>query len=440
MKFSNLGRKAAALVSTLALGACLSSCGSGTIGYLYVLGQLTSSGSFGQINGFKIDDRTGNLTNMVNSPYSSGGSNPGNAVVFPGGQYLFVLNKGIATTAPSGQCPANTGGGVVSEFLIGGDGVLTFLQNWVSSGINPVWISADPTGSYLYVLDQAASTPGPLGNTCNLDTTSANSNVKNKVPDGDITVFALNSTTGRLTLVQNQQANDGFGHPLTFFPVGPHPTMLHTAGGYVYTMNTADQSVFVDSTISAGQLTATQTLTQPTGGINITSIGTSSNGNYIYITDEGLGGSNPSYIRIFTIGSNGALSTLVTGAQTNLPLTSNPVWTLASANGKYLYVVNQGNNANPNTITSNISAFTVESTGQLQQVVDPSNPYPAGSGPVCMVEDPTNQYVYVSNYTDSTVTGYILDANTGQLSPLSRTTVFPISGQASCLTVSGFTS
>ncbi len=157
MKFSNFGRKAAALVSTLALGAGLSSCGSGTIGYLYVLGQLTNSGSFGQISGFKIDDRTGNLTNMVNSPYTSGGTNPGNAVVFPGGRFLFVLNKGIATTATSGHCPANTGGGTISEFLIGGDGVLTFQQNYTSQGINPVWISADSSGRYLYVLDQAAS-------------------------------------------------------------------------------------------------------------------------------------------------------------------------------------------------------------------------------------------------------------------------------------------
>ncbi len=105
MKFCNLGRKAAALVSTLALGACLSSCGSGTIGYIYALGQLTSSGTFGQISGFKIDDRTGNLTNMVGSPYSSGGFNPGNAVVFAGGRYIFVLNKGIPVAAPAGSMP-----------------------------------------------------------------------------------------------------------------------------------------------------------------------------------------------------------------------------------------------------------------------------------------------------------------------------------------------
>ena len=135
MKFSNFGRKAAALVSTLALGAGLSSCGSGTIGYLYVTGQLTNSGSFGQISGFKIDDRTGNLTNMVNSPYTSGGTNPGNAVVFPGGRFLFVLNKATGGITSS-----------ISEFLIGGDGVLTFQQNYFSQGLSPQWIAVDSSG------------------------------------------------------------------------------------------------------------------------------------------------------------------------------------------------------------------------------------------------------------------------------------------------------
>jgi len=437
MKFSNFGRKAAALVSTLALGAGLSSCGSGTIGYLYVLGQLTNSGSFGQISGFKIDDRTGNLTNMVNSPYTSGGTNPGNAVVFPGGRFLFVLNKGIATTATSGHCPANTGGGTISEFLIGGYGVLTFQQNYTSQGINPVWISADSSGRYLYVLDQAATTPQLGGGTkCDIDATTTG------VPDGDITVFSVATDTGRLTTIQNEQVKDGTGAQLNFFPVGAKPTMLRVIGSYVYSLDTGDQSVYIYSAGSSGQLVATQNAVQPTGGINITSIGSGSGGSYVYITDAGTGVSPyTNYIRIYTIGSNGALASLATGPQVNAPLTSNPVWTMVSQNGKYLYVVNQGNNASQNSVASSITAYTIASgTGQLQLIADPNNPYPAGSGPVCMVEDPTNQYVFVSNYNDSTVTGYLINANTGQLSALTRTTVFPISGQASCLTVSGYTS
>ena len=74
---------------------------------------------------------------------------------------------------------------------------------------------------------------------------------------------------------------------------------------------------------------------------------------------------------------------------------------------------------------------------QYQQISDPpNNPYPIGAGPVCMVEDPSNQYIYTSN-GDGTVTGKILDHNKGELSNLSRGSTFTAVGQATCLAVSG---
>jgi len=414
MKFSNFGRKAAALVSTLALGAGLSSCGSGTIGYLYALGQLTNSGSFGQISGFKIDDRTGNLTNMVNSPYPSGGVNPGNAVVFPGGRFLFVLDKGTGGSTAS-----------VAEFLIGGDGVLTYQTSFYSQGLSPQWIAVDSSGRYLYVLDQV----NPAG------TTDVNGHV-----EGDITVFGVATDTGKLTVIPNQQVTVGGNTLLNYFPVGYKPTMVRVIGNFVYSLDTGDQTVYIYSSGTNGQLVAAQSAVQPTGGTNITSIGSTPGGSYVYITDagNGVGPAYANFIRVYTVGSNGALASLNNSPFPNASLTSNPVWTLVSQNGKYLYVVNQGNNSNTPAAVSSITAFNILTTGQLSQI--PDSPYPAGSGPVCMVEDPTNQYVYVSNYNDSTVTGYLINANTGQLSALTRTTVFPISGQASCLVVSGYTS
>jgi len=413
MKFSNFGRKAAALVSTLALGAGLSSCGSGTIGYLYVLGQLTNSGSFGQISGFKIDDRTGNLTNMVNSPYPSAGVNPGNAVVFPGGRFLFVLDKATG---------GNTGS--IAEFLIGGDGVLTYQTSFFSQGLSPQWIAVDSSGRYLYVLDQA----NPSG------TTDNNGHV-----EGDITVLGVATDTGKLTTIQNQQVTVGGNTLLNYFPVGYKPTMLRVIGNYVYTLDTGDQTAYIYTSGTNGQLVAAQSAVQPLGTANATSIGSTPGGSYVYITDAGNGvAPYTNYTWVYTVGSNGALASLNNSPFTNALLTANPVWTLVSQNGKYLYVVNQGNNASTPTTASSITAYNILTTGQLSLI--PDSPYPAGSGPVCMVEDPTNQYVYVSNHNDSTVTGYLINANTGQLSALQRTTVFPISGQASCLVVSGYTS
>jgi hypothetical protein len=54
-----------------------------------------------------------------------------------------------------------------------------------------------------------------------------------------------------------------------------------------------------------------------------------------------------------------------------------------------------------------------------------------------MVEDPSSQYVYTSNTNDGTVTGKLINSNTGQLSDLSRGSVFQATGLATCLAVSG---
>ncbi len=56
-----------------------------------------------------------------------------------------------------------------------------------------------------------------------------------------------------------------------------------------------------------------------------------------------------------------------------------------------------------------------------------------------MVEDLSNQYVYTSNNVDSTVTGFRIDSNSGELRNLTRGSTFPTVGQPSCLALSGAT-
>jgi DNA-binding beta-propeller fold protein YncE len=112
------------------------------------------------------------------------------------------------------------------------------------------------------------------------------------------------------------------------------------------------------------------------------------------------------------------------------------VYTLVDSKNKYLYVANQSS-TNSTTPNSSISAFNIQSNVTLQEIPDPpNNPYPVGGGPVCMVEDPSNQYLYTSN-GDGTVTGKVLFAPSGQLSNLTRGSQFTAVGQATCLAVSG---
>jgi len=419
MTLSRIGRITMALVVSVAMGLGMTSCGGGTIGYMWVLGT-----QYNQIAGFKIDDYTGNLTQAVGSPYASGGTNPIMLTLKSGGQYLYVLNGGIPATATSPGTPGN-----IAMFSVGGDGTLTFQQSYNSQGTNPVWISTDSSGNYLYVLDQQAPDFATTGN-------------------GDITAFSLDPNTGRPSLITNAQVKGPTGAQLTYFEVGPHPTELaYSASGCIYTLDVPQTTTNGVSTPTAGMQTifpyavstTTGQLTQTTNStIALPSTAATSvnvGGNYVYVTDAGTTGSTGSILP-YTQGTSCSLSPVTGGTVTNLPTTSNPIQTLTvtGSAGSYLYVANHSS-ANSNYAYSSISAFTILSNGQLQAVADPNNPYSVGSGPVCIAEDPTKQYIYTSNYS-GTVTGKLLSASKGQLSALTRGSTFPAVGLASCMVIS----
>ncbi len=83
-----------------------------------------------------------------------------------------------------------------------------------------------------------------------------------------------------------------------------------------------------------------------------------------------------------------------------------PVNSLTSSSGKFLYVLNYKSTGTTTNSNSTISAFTINSQGQLAPLSDSTNnPYAVGSGPLCIVQDPSNQYIYITDYNDSTVTG-----------------------------------
>lgn len=415
MKLSRIGRVSMALVVSVAMGLGMTACGGGTIGFMWVLGT-----QYNQIAGFKIDDFTGNLTAMPHSPFTSGGADPVSIVVKPGGRFVYVVNKG-GGSGPTSNLPCGSAGSI-SEFSVGGQGVLTFQQCFTSQGSTPVWAAVDTTGNFLYVLDQQAPS---------LDGAPPPAN-------GDITVFSIDPNTGRLTLVLNQQIKDPqTGLQLTYFPVGETPTMMAVSGGCLLTLNTADQTVSPYAAGTAGQLTltTTQKFNAQTG--RATSIITG--GSAVYITDAAPTASNPGgRILPFSVAATTCTLNPITGGPIgNVSPGANPVYSLVGGAGSaknFLYVANQSttDTTNPN---SSISAFQVQTNSTLLAIDPGNNPYSVGAGPVCMVEDPSNQYIYTSN-GDGTVTGKSISTQ-GFLQDLKRGSKFTATGQATCLAVSG---
>jgi 6-phosphogluconolactonase (cycloisomerase 2 family) len=416
MKLSGSGRLVlACAVSASALG--LSSCGSYTTGYLWVMeGKATANGAGNTITGYKIDNNSGNLTEMVHSPFTAGGTNPVMAVVKPGGRYVYVLNQNDPTNS-------------VAQFSVGGDGVLTFQQAFATQGGTPQWMDISAGGDFLYVLDQVSPARTSTGTVpaCTSATGLSTAGC------GSITVFSIDPDTGRLTLVQNQSVKVN-GTFLTYTPTGPAPTLIKTtAAGSVIVVN-GDQTVTSLAIGTNGQLTVSANSTQiidqsRTIGISSITIG----GSFLYLTD-----SVNNRILQYTVASTGVLQPVTGGQVNNFVANVTPVWTLTDSANRFVYVLNQ-NNTSTTTQKSSIAAYTIQSNGNLTPQSDTLNPYSVGSGPVCMVEDPSKQWVYTSNQ-DGTVTGYHIDHSTGRLTVLQHGSSFQAQGRPACLLVSGITS
>jgi 6-phosphogluconolactonase (cycloisomerase 2 family) len=101
---------------------------------------------------------------------------------------------------------------------------------------------------------------------------------------------------------------------------------------------------------------------------------------------------------------------------------SNPNLVLAANNGKWLYVLNEGDNTNNTNAQSGIAAFTIFQPYQLKPIPNGGQTAGTGAGPQCILEDPSNQFIYTANFNDSTVTGLSIDENQGNLRALSTAT------------------
>jgi 6-phosphogluconolactonase len=429
MTFRKFGKTVLTAALSSAIVFSLSSCvRSFTVGYLYVTGTVTATPSGpGIISGFKINNDNGKLTALDGLPVASGGANPVRAVLLSGGNFVYVLNRGanssggsVCTTAD--PCTNSN----ITEFAVGGNGILTPQNTFFTQGSNPIRLIADSAGQFLFALDHDA----PSGAYCGAAIPGATN-------CGDITVFSINSTTGRLSLVTNAQLTASTGTQVTYFPVPADPIDFTMASGYLMTLagapSASPTSVItapaVGQTVypytynsSNGQLTVSQSTVQYiTNGLgNPVGQGTAivyASGKVYVLDNEVLANATPGQILPYTVGTNGALQSLVGGAVADDASQTNPVYMLVESKAKYLYVANQqGANINEG---AGVVAYVIDpSSSQLSE--DPGSPFIEGTGaePQCILEDPSNQYIYTANAGDSTVTGKVLDPNSGVLTPM----------------------
>jgi 6-phosphogluconolactonase len=411
MKFRKFASRLLAGASLTGLVLLLVSCGaSNIVDYLYVISNQNSPG---QISVYDMDSESGQLYQIADSPYPSGGVNPVYEVVAPGGKYLYV---------------ANHDSNAIVMFAIGTDAKLYPLETTTTPGTEPVALAMNPSGTALYVLDYYA--PAAPGQPSYTDL--------NPGP-GAVIVYSVDPDTGDLnpTPLANGVANywdvQCFPANLTVTPNGQDLYVTNTNSVVVTTAppvtgtipqlpavcpSSGTISEFAVNSSSGTGGAQTVTGLTPIGsplpplntsmvtGITMsagsapTGIAADPGNGTVYITDSAL-----NVVDSYAIQSTGALSLTTSAPAGNMPMGA-VVFGKSGSKGTYLYV-------------SNYSDGTVSSYSLSAGVPTPISTTDSGSaGPLCMVIDPNLQrYLFVADYVGAGVGGDFLNPTTGTLTP-----------------------
>jgi len=387
MKFSKSGHALLAAAVSIGIGLGITSCGvSNIVDYVFVTASKLNPG---QIAVYRVEQGSGAMTQIPDSPYQFPGRNPVALVTSPNGKYLYVVYHDDNT---------------VVQYDIGTDGKLYPEHTYNTPGTFPTAVTINSAGDLLFVVDtyQAGYTdanPGP----------------------GALVVYPVNSNGSLGTNIANGK--------LPYWPVENNPSsvtvtaLLHvdstTDFVYVVNTNTAEQagtiSAFSYSTASGGGALTTIAGSPFPAGVAPNASASDPTGRFYYTTDSAT-----NQLIAYGIQTGGALIPVQNG-----PFKTDvyPDAVTVSPNGMFIYVANYNSN--------DISGYTIDQgTGAPSGLASAS--FATKTGPTCvMIEPALGRYLYTSNFLDNSITGYQLNPNSGILTG-TENNPYPTAGQPTC--------
>jgi len=398
------GAKSTVSIMTLAMLLGLTACDNDyTLSYVYAPSETASTS--GLINAYGIDNQTGSLRLLADSPIPSGGRKPVAIVATPpdptgkSQQAVYVINHDDST---------------VVELTVGTDGKLYPQNTYNTTGISasgaptsgsyPVALAISPSGNFLYVAytyqqGYTTASPGP----------------------GGITIFQINSDRSLGPVPAKAATSDtpaSAGYPnstIQDFPIGRMPVAI-TVSGNGSTVYVATQDAAAVNPAATGSSSQTLNLfafaaNSTTGSLsllpgesivsgNLPSSGyptgiapggvlTDANGTHLYVTD-----STGNQVIGYAIGSNGVPTLIPNGAAAT---GSQPMGMTIDPTGTYLFVANY--------ISGTVGEYTFGSGGApVISTVAASTQ--AGTGTTCVTVEPSHGiYLYASGALSNSITG-----------------------------------
>ncbi len=220
--------------------------------------------------------------------------------------------------------------------------------------------------------------------------------------DGQIETFAVDSQSGALRLGAASVSSGGV-NPVAL-AVAPDDLNLYVA-------NQNNNTVVHFAIALNGALTQKDSVTT---SFAPASIAVDPAGKFLYV----VGGSNPSEIAVYPLASTShAIGALATTVPLFIPSNSSdilvPTGVTILANNAAVYVCaydvsayNPGGTTNSTANPGWVFGFTTASSGTLTPVS--GSPYRAGVKPSALAADPTNRFVYVTDFASNDLIGYTI--------------------------------
>lgn len=405
MKFRKPGQILLAVAASAIVGLGLTSCGqSNTIDFLYVTANKNTPQ--GQIAVYWVDQESGAINQIPDSPYPSGGENPVAEVASPNGKVLYVVNHDD---------------NAIVQFAIGTDAKLYPQKTCNTPGTDPEAIAINSTGTELFVVDTYAPAPGG----------QAAYSQTNPGP-GALVAYSLDKTNQTFTsctpIANGNQAYWGLGD----YPGG---VAIAADGSYVFAVNTG--SIVTTTTPP----TAGVPLTSPSaGGGSISGFKINTDGSLAELPNSPFSaGTAPTAIAIdptsrflyttdsaqnqvieYTIQSTGQLFPINQGLA---PTGNFPNGITVDPRGQFVYVTNYTDGT--------ISTYNVNTaTGILTSNANPT--LKAGPGALCPIVEPAlARFVFTANFLENKVSSAELNTVSGSLTT-DQNSPYNTSAQPTC--------
>jgi 6-phosphogluconolactonase (cycloisomerase 2 family) len=216
--------------------------------------------------------------------------------------------------------------------------------------------------------------------------------------DGQIYTYAADSETGALRK----------GPPVVSSG-GTSPVSIVVSADYynLYVANQGNNSVVHFSIASNGVLTKKDAITTSTTPV---ALAVNAAGTYLYVVSGTTSATLTEYsLNKGTIGSATATETLTIPGYASDIIAPTAVATLPNSNAVYVAVFDQSAYNPGGTVTSNanpgwVFGFAVTSGGALTASL--GSPYQAGVKPTSLVCDPTDRFVYATDFASNQLIGY----------------------------------